>query len=181
LIHRTKTFNKRGDKGETSLLFGPRVPKSDPHCEAYGTIDEAVAILGMARASSVHQKVKDILLGVQKDLFVLSGELAALPEAYDRLAEKFQVISERDVQRLEDLINEIEREVKMPEAFVIPGDSFASATIHLARATVRRAERRVVSLDQKGQVPNKEVLKYLNRLADLLFTLGLYEGGSQAK
>ncbi len=176
-----KTFNKRGDKGETSLLFGQRVPKSDPHCEAYGTIDEAVAALGMARASSVNQKVRGILLDVQKDLIVLSGELATQPEAYDKFVGKYQVISESDVQRLESLINEIEREVEMPKAFVIPGDSSSSAAIHLARATVRRAERRVVTLDREGQVPNAEVLKYLNRLADLLFTLGWYESVVSAK
>jgi len=176
-----KTFNKRGDKGETSLFLGPRVPKSDPHCEAYGTVDEAVAALGLARALSRKQKIRDILFGVQKDLFVLAGELATPPEAYERLAQKYPVITDGDVQRLEGLINDLERMVKMPERFVIPGDSSASAAIHLARATIRRAERRVVSLQKDGQVPNKEVLKYLNRLADLLFTLSMYEETRSAK
>jgi cob(I)alamin adenosyltransferase len=176
-----KTFNKRGDRGETSLLLGPRVPKTNPHCEAYGTVDEAVAALGLARALSKRKKVKDILLGVQKDLFILAGELATPPEAYHKLTKRFPVISERDVQRLEDLIDEIEGKVKMPQEFVIPGDNPSSAAIHLARAIIRRAERRVVSLDQDGQVPNKEVLKYLNRLADLLFTLGWYESIGSAK
>jgi len=176
-----RTFNKRGDKGETSLFLGPRVPKSDPHCEAYGTIDEAVAALGLGRALSRKQKARDILLGVQKDLFVLAGELATPPEAYERLAQKYPVITDSDVQRLEGLINDLEQTVKMPERFVIPGDSPASAAIHLARATIRRAERRVVVLQRDGQVPNKEVLRYLNRLADLLFALSLYEETSPAK
>jgi cob(I)alamin adenosyltransferase len=176
-----KTFNKRGDKGETSLLLGPRVPKSDPHCEAYGTIDEAVAAIGLARALSRKQGIRDMLLAVQKDLFVLSGELAAPPEAHDRLARKYPVITDDHVQRLESLINGLEQTVKMPERFVIPGGSPASAAIHLARAIVRRAERRVVSLQQDGQVPNQEVLRYLNRLADLLFTLSLYEETGPAK
>jgi len=176
-----KTFNKRGDKGETSLFLGPRVPKSDPHCEAYGTVDEAVAALGLARALSRKQKIRDILFGVQKDLLVLAGELATPPEAYEKLTQKYPVITDGDVQRLEGFINDLEQTVKMPEGFVIPGDSPASAAIHLARATIRRAERRVVSLQQGGQVPNKEVLKYLNRLADLLFTLALYEETSPAK
>jgi len=176
-----KTFNKRGDKGETSLLLGPRVAKSDPHCEAYGTIDEAVAAIGLARALSRKQEIRDMLLAVQKDLFVLSGELATPPEAHERLARKYPVITDGDVQRLEDLINDLEQTVKMPERFVIPGGSPASAAIHLARAIVRRAERRVVSLQQDGQVPNQEVLRYLNRLADLLFTLSLYEETGPAK
>ncbi len=176
-----KTFNKRGDKGETSLLLGPRVPKSDPHCEAYGTIDEAVAAMGLARALTRVQKTKDILLGVQKDLFTLAGELATPPEAHERLAEKYPVITEKDVQRLEDLINDLESAVKMPKEFVIAGASPASAAIHLARTIIRRAERRVVSLQQDGQVPNQEVPKYLNRLADLLFTLSLYEETGPAK
>jgi cob(I)alamin adenosyltransferase len=170
-----KTFNKRGDNGETSLLLGPRVAKSDPHCEAYGTIDEAGAAIGLARALSRKQPIRDMLLAVQKDLFTLAGELAAPPEAHERLAQKYPVITGIDVQRLEDQINDLEQTVKMPKEFVIPGDSPASAAIHLARAIVRRAERRVVSLQQDGQVPNPEILKYLNRLADLLFTLSLYE------
>jgi cob(I)alamin adenosyltransferase len=170
-----KTFNKRGDKGETSLLLGPRVPKSDPHCEAYGSIDEAVAALGLARALSRKQYIRDTLLGVQKDLFTLAGELATPREAYERLTKKYPVITDGDVQRLEVLIDDLERTVKMPERFVIPGDSQASAAMHLARTIVRRAERRVVGLQQDGQVPNQQILKYLNRLADLLFTLSLYE------
>lgn len=170
-----KTFNKRGDQGETSLLLGPRVPKSDPHCEAYGTVDEAVAALGLARSLSQNRETKDVLLGVQKDLFALAGELATPPEAHDKLAERYPVITEKDVRRLEDLINDLESAVKMPKEFVVPGATPASAAIHLARTIVRRAERRVVSLQRDGQVPNQEVLRYLNRLADLLFTLSLYE------
>jgi cob(I)alamin adenosyltransferase len=176
-----KTFNKRGDKGETSLLLGPRVPKSDPHCEAYGTIDEAVAAIGLARALSRKQSVRGMLLTVQRDLFTLAGELAAPPEAREKLARKFPIVTDVDVQRLEDLINDLEQTVKMPKEFVIPGASPASAAIHLSRAIIRRAERRVVKLQQDGQVPNQEVLRYLNRLADLLFTLSLYEETGPAK
>jgi cob(I)alamin adenosyltransferase len=176
-----KTFNKRGDKGETSLLLGPRVPKSDPHCEAYGTIDEAVAAIGLAKALARKQGVRDTLLAVQKDLFVLSGELAAPPEAHEKLARKYPVISDSNVLRLEELISDLEQTVKMPDRFVIPGDSPASAAMHLARAIIRRAERRVVSLQQDGQVPNQAVLRYLNRLADLLFTLSLCEETGPSK
>ncbi len=176
-----KTFNKRGDEGETSLFLGPRVPKSDAHCEAYGTIDEAVSAMGLSRSLSAKPKVRSMLLAAQKDLFVLAAELATPPQSHDRLAGKYPVITDSDVQRLEGLIEEMEKTVRMPESFVVPGDSPASAAIHVARAMVRRAERRVVGLREAGQVPNPEVLKYLNRLADFLFTLSLYEEAGPAE
>lgn len=175
-----KTFNKKGDKGETSLLFNARVPKSDPHCEAYGTVDEAVAALGLARAASRKDRVRHLLLSVQRDLFVLAGELAAPLEARDQFIRKYPVITPQKVQELEDLIDEMEKAVRIPDQFVIPGDSAASASIHLARAIVRRAERRVVSLQESGQLPNEELLRYLNRLADLLFMLACYEDEGSA-
>ena len=176
-----KTFNKKGDKGETSLLYNARVPKSDPHCEAYGTVDEAVATLGLARTLSRKERVQQILFNAQKDLFILAGELATPIEAHDKFAASYPVINAQKVQELEDLIDGFEREVEMPREFVIPGDSAGSAAIHMARSIVRRAERRVVNLQQNGQLPNDELLKYLNRLADLLFTLALYEDqGSQS-
>lgn len=176
-----KTFNKRGDEGETSLFLGPRVPKSDAHCEAYGTIDEAVSAMGLSRSLSAKPKVRSMLLAAQKDLFVLAAELATPPQSHDRLAREYPVITDSDVQRLEGLIEEMEKTVRMPESFVVPGDSPASAAIHVARAMVRRAERRVVGLREAGQVPNPEVLKYLNRLADFLFTLSLYEEAGPAE
>jgi ATP:cob(I)alamin adenosyltransferase len=176
-----KTFNKRGDSGETSLFLGPRVSKSDAHCEAYGTIDEAVSAMGLARSLSAKPQVRSMLLAAQNDLFVLAAELATPPQAHEQLARKYPVITESDVQRLEGLIEDMEKTVRMPKSFVVPGDSPASAAIHVARSMVRRAERRVVGLKHDGQVPNPEVLKYLNRLADLLFTLSLYEDTGPAE
>jgi cob(I)alamin adenosyltransferase len=176
-----KTFNKKGDRGETSLLFNARVPKSDPHCEAYGTVDEAVAALGMARTASRKERVRQVLLAAQKDLFTLAGELAAPMEARDQFVRKYPVITAQEVQELEDLIDEMEKTAPIPDQFVIPGDSAASAAIHLARAIVRRAERRVVNLQEGGQLPNEELLRYLNRLADLLFMLACYEDEGSPK
>lgn len=170
-----KTFNKKGDRGETSLLFGVRVPKSDPHCEAYGTIDEAVSTLGLARALSTRDRVKDILLHLQKELFIVGAELATPVEYYPQFIQKYQVITEDKVQELERLIDELENAVKMPHAFIIPGDCAASATLDMARTVIRRAERRVVNLKQSSLLPNEEVLRYLNRVADLLYTLARYE------
>jgi cob(I)alamin adenosyltransferase len=176
-----KTFNKKGDRGETGLLFNVRVPKSDPHCEGYGTVDEAVAALGMARTAARKERVRQVLLAAQKDLFTLASELAAPMEARDQFVRKFPVITAQKVQELEDLIDEMEKTVRIPDQFVIPGGSAASAAIHLARAIVRRAERRVVNLQEGGQLPNEEILRYLNRLADLLFMLACYEDEGSPK
>lgn len=176
-----KTFNKKGDRGETSLLFNARVPKSDPHCEAYGTVDEAVAALGLARTASRKERVRQVLLAAQKDLFTLAGELAAPMEARDQFVRRYPVINAEKVQELEDLIDEMEKTVRIPDQFVIPGGSASSAAIHLARAIVRRAERRVVNLQEGGQLPNEEILRYLNRLADLLFMLACYEDEGSPK
>lgn len=170
-----KAFNKKGDKGDTSLLFGQRVPKSDLHCEAYGTIDEAVSSLGIARNLVKKSKVKEIILKVQKELFNVSAELATKSEEYQKLASKFKPITGRMANELEELIDGIEAEIVMPETFIIPGSNLASASLDLSRTIVRRAERRVVMLGEKGEMKNEAILQYLNRLADLLFVLARYE------
>ena len=170
-----KTFNKKGDGGETSLLYGARVAKSDPRCEAYGTIDEAVSALGLAR-SFCSSEVKDIILSLQKDLFVIGAELATPSEHYSKIAEKKNIVTADMVQRVENLIDELEAKIKMPKSFIIPGGSSSgSAALDVARTIIRRTERRVVSLQRAGAVTNEEILKYLNRLADLVFTLARYE------
>lgn len=176
-----KTFNKRGDKGETSLLYGARVPKSDPHCEAYGTIDEVVSALGLARALSQEKSTQDMLLSLQKDLFILAAELATPIEQYFHFTQKHEVITEERVERLEDWIDELEEQLEMPKTFIIPGACPSSAAMDLARTITRRAERRVVSLKQQGLLPNEEILQYINRLADLIFTVARYEEANLEK
>ena len=171
-----KTFNKKGDQGETSLLYGVRVAKSDLHCEAYGTIDEAVSALGLARRFC-GQRMQDIVLSLQKELFLLGAEMATPMESYSKLVDKGNVVTASMVQRIEDLIDELEDEVKMPQAFVIPGACTASAALDLARSIIRRAERRALALREEGGLQNGEVLRYLNRLADLVFTIARYEEG----
>lgn len=170
-----KTFNKRGDGGETSLLYGGRVSKSDPRCEAYGTIDEAVSALGLARALAGKERVRDICRGVQEELFVVGAELATAEDQYQKLVSRKGVVTDEMVQRLEAAIDELEGEMEMPRVFVIPGASAGGAALDLARTMIRRAERRVVELKDDGKVPNERVLQYLNRLADLVFTLARYE------
>ncbi|MFQ5925220.1 MAG: cob(I)yrinic acid a,c-diamide adenosyltransferase [Dehalococcoidia bacterium] len=170
-----KTFNKRGDKGETSLLYGGRVPKSDPRCEAYGTIDEAVSALGLARALAKKERVSHILLSIQQELFIVGAELATAADKYHKLKAEHRVVTAVMVDRLESLIDGLEGEMEMPKAFVIPGVSPCSAALDLARTIIRRAERRVVELRKDNMVQNERALEYLNRLADLIFTLARYE------
>ncbi len=170
-----KSFNKRGDEGETSLLYGGRVLKSNPRCEAYGTIDEAVAALGLARNLVKQEKVKTTILGIQKELFTVGAELATEVESYDKLLSHFQPVTEEMAEELEKLIDEVEAEVEMPAAFIIPGSCPGSAALDLARTIVRRAERRALSLKEEGKVTNPALFQYLNRLADLLFVLARYE------
>lgn len=170
-----RTFNKKGDGGETSLLYGDRVAKSDPRCEAYGTIDEAVSALGLAR-HFCQSEVKDIILSLQRDLFMVGVMLATPVEHYSKLAIDQNEVSSEMVQRLENLIDTFEAKVKISETFIIPGGSSAgSAALDMARTVIRRAERRVVALKEARMAKNGEMLKYLNRLADLLFTLTRYK------
>lgn len=170
-----RIFNKKGDSGETSLLYGGRVPKDDPHCEAYGTIDEVVSALGLARALVEKERVRDIVHDIQKELFIVGSELATVADQYHKLAAKHRVVSEDMVDRLETTIDELEKDVEMPKAFITPGACQSAAALDLARAMIRRAERRAVALKDQNMLPNERVLHYLNRLADLVFTLARYE------
>ena len=170
-----KTFNKRGDSGSTSLLFGERVLKSDLRCEAYGTIDEAISTLGVARNLVKRNKSKEIILKIQKELFNINAELATKAEDYEKFISKFRPTNAEMADELEKIIEEIEAEVELPRAFIIPGSNLASASLDVSRTIVRRAERRVVTLTEKGEVTNEAIPRYLNRLADLLFILARYE------
>jgi len=170
-----RTFNKRGDQGETSLLYGGRVLKSDPHCEAYGTIDEAVSALGLARALITKERVRDIVHDIQQELFIVGSELATAADQYHKLVAKHRVVTKEMVDRLETVIDELEKDIEMPKAFIIPGASPSAAALDLARTIIRRAERRAVALKNQNMLPNERVLHYLNRLADLVYTLARYE------
>lgn len=169
-----KKFSKQGDLGYTSLLKGKRVPKYDPRIETYGTFDEAASALGLARALSKNNKVKEIILTVQKELYSLCSELATPTENYEEAPFK---VSENHTKRLENLIDELLKDKLLPSHFIIPGKTPASAALDLARTIVRRAERRVHKLTHKGIIKNVEMGRYLNRLADLLFTLARVEEG----
>jgi len=174
---------RRGDDGTTGLLFGgERIAKDDLRTEAYGTIDEAVAALGLARAAIGTADRGDrrprglrdldtIVLGIQRDLFVAAAELATQPAAWDRQVEGVSRVSAAMVDGVETLLRDAEAHVTMPTEFVVPGETVVSASLEVARTVIRRAERRAVALQTAGLIPGPHLLPYLNRLADLLWVL----------
>ena len=166
---------KTGDEGDTGLLYGGRVPKNDPRVESYGTVDEAVSALGLARALSSYPRVKETILSVQTQLFTVGAELATDVKHYDKFDAHFSRITGGEVEQLERLIQDIEGEIQMPPTFIVPGASAASAALDLARTILRRAERCAVDLKQSGLLQNGDIIRYLNRLSDLLYTLARYE------
>ncbi len=170
-----RIYTRRGDTGETGLLYGGRVSKTDPRCEAYGTTDEAVSSLGLARALAQDPRVRRVVKQVQRELFTVGAELATDPSERPKLETHFGVVTPEMTGRLETLMDELGAQMELPKAFIIPGASAASAALDVARTTLRRAERRTVALQEQGLLDNPEVLRYLNRLADLLFVLARYE------
>jgi cob(I)alamin adenosyltransferase len=173
----------RGDDGTTGLLYGgPRIRKDDPRTEAYGTVDEAVAVLGLARAelgvksqygilNSGLASVGELILRLQRELFVVGSELATTPEAVDRLEDGQTRVSAEMVAGLTELVVDLEKRIEMPREFVVPGETRTSAALELARTIIRRAERRVVTLEAEGLLRSEHLLPYLNRLADLVWVL----------
>jgi cob(I)alamin adenosyltransferase len=167
---------KTGDQGETSLMYGRRVSKSDPRVESYGAVDELTAALGLARAWCEDQFICEQVLNAQKDLVVLMGELATAREDVDRyLKDGFQLTTAKMVDRLTATITDLEKDKSLyPKDWVIPGETTVSAALDFARTTCRRAERRVGELTAKDVAFNPEILRYLNRLSDLCWILARY-------
>lgn len=166
---------KTGDKGDTGLLYGGRVPKDDPRVEAYGTVDEAVSAMGLARSLSAYSRVKDILLATQKEMFTVGAELATDIQHYEKFDAHFKRVTAVQVDHLEQIIKDIEAEINMPPTFIVPGATPGAAALDLARTIVRRAERRAVDLQRNGMLSNIEIIRYLNRLSDMVYTLARYE------
>lgn len=171
----SKITTRKGDEGETSLLYGGRVPKSHLRTEAYGSVDEAVSALGLARAICRTGRVREMLHAVQKDLFVVGAELASDLAHADRLKDEYTRVTPAMVQRLDDWEAGFDAEMDIPRQFVVPGDTAGAAALDLARTLVRRAERRAVQLKLEGELLNDALLAYLNRLSDLCFILARYE------
>lgn len=189
-IRRSAVATGKGDDGTTGLLFGGprRIPKDDPRAEAYGTVDEAVAALGLARAEFAlggagvgDREFADLILRLQRELFVVGAELAADPAKRDKLRDGVSRVNESMLDGLESTLASMEERVTMPREFVVPGETRLSAALELARTTVRRAERRAVSLHGEGPLPGEWLLPYLNRLADLLWVLARLAEQAESK
>jgi len=160
---------KTGDAGQTSLMYGRRVSKTDGRVEAYGCVDEITAALGFARAGTLDKFVATEILAIQKDLIIVMGELATAPEDLDRYAKDgFQITGAGMADRLTEVIVDLEKDAALyPKDWVIPGSNPTSAALDVARTTCRRAERRVAALKSV----NPEIIRYLNRLSDLCWIL----------
>ena len=169
-------YTRKGDDGTTGLLGEGRVPKFHLRIEALGTLDELNATLGLARASVHDPRTVQVLLESQRDLYRLMAEVAATPEH----ANQFR-FDESRVQWIEEQTDLLSKTVQMPNEFIIPGDSIGGASLSLARAVIRRAERRVAELLDAKEITNASLQQYLNRLSSLLFVLELIENQTAGK
>lgn len=178
MVRLNRIYTKTGDDGTTALGDGSRLPKHHLRIAAYGTVDELSAVLGLARTEELGEELGDRLRRIQNDLFDVGADLCVPGEAGDKLR-----IRDAYTKRLEGWIDEYNEELAPLTSFILPGGSKASAWLHLARTTCRRAERLVTELgtleEEQGRV-NGEVVRYLNRLSDLLFVMGRVENGNGA-
>lgn len=165
-----KIYTKTGDRGDTSLFGGQRVPKDALRIEAYGTVDELNSVLGIVRADNKEKEIDEILGHVQNDLFVLGADLAT-PRASN--TKQITRVEPKDAARLEKVIDRLEVKLKPLKTFILPGGSPVAARLHFARTVCRRAERAVVRLSRNEDI-GEDIMVYLNRLSDLLFVLARY-------
>jgi cob(I)alamin adenosyltransferase len=167
-----RIYTRKGDTGTTGLLFGgARVSKADLRTDAYGTTDETVSALGLARAALGEGELSELIVRLQRELFVVGAELATQVEKRHKLTDGVTRVTAEMTTALEHEIDALEAKHPMPVEFVVPGETMAGAAIDLARTSVRRAERRAVALSNEGGLPDSQVVPYLNRLADLLFVV----------
>jgi cob(I)alamin adenosyltransferase len=167
----SRIYTKLGDDGTTGLLYGGRTSKGTDLMDAVGDIDEAVSALGVARACCTDQPRSELILGLQRDLFVVAADLATNPAHRDRLQRGISLVDPSMVVRLEELIDSLTSEQPLRPVFVVPGTTQVEAAVDLARTVVRRAERHTVQAQAQGCLVTDEVLRYLNRLSDLLYVV----------
>jgi cob(I)alamin adenosyltransferase len=175
---RKSIVTRTGDGGETGLLYGGRVSKADPRTEAYGSIDEAISALGAARALVADRARHAIILRLQSELFTVGAELATDASEIENLEKHFLIVSGDFTARVEKEISDLEATVQLPDAFVIPGGTPSGAALDVARTVLRRAERRIVALRASNIAVSSELLRYVNRLSDLVFMLARAEEGA---
>jgi cob(I)alamin adenosyltransferase len=165
-----KVYTKRGDDGSTGLLYGGRVQKDDLRTTAYGTIDETISAMGLARAD-LEGELHDLVLEVQRELFVLGAQLATKVEDWERLEVGVSRVDDGMVDALDARIDASVDRHPLPREFVVPGGARPAAALDLARTVCRRAERHVVALRHAGLLPDDAPLRYLNRCSDYLYVL----------
>jgi cob(I)alamin adenosyltransferase len=171
-----RIYTRKGDDGTTSLWYGGRVTKADARAEAYGALDEAASALGVARSlcGPDDSELATDILRLQDDLFIAGAELATAPEAADRLEDGVSRVTDEMASELEPVIDRYMERVELPPKFVIPGGTPLSARLDLARAVVRRAERRVVALKESGELASEAVLHFLNRASDAVYAMARF-------
>ena len=169
-----KIYTRDGDEGETGLLYGGKVSKNSPLPKAYGTVDEAQAILGLVRTECEKGgELENKIIHIERDLYVLMAELATDPDKHDKLVSGKNRVNEEMIKYLENVIDEIESSFTLPTEFVLPGQNRIAALLDVARTVVRRAERRVISCEIKESLS----IPYLNRLSDLLWVMARWQEG----
>lgn len=172
----TKIYTRTGDDGTTALGTARRVSKDHPRIIAYGTVDELNALIGLALAQGLDDRLVEALSAIQNQLFNL-GAILAFPPDEDKQVE-IPRIEARHIEFLESLIDELNEELESLKNFVLPGGAEGAATLHVARAVCRRAERELVTLS-KDELVEPDSLKYINRLSDTLFVMARYENGQK--
>jgi cob(I)alamin adenosyltransferase len=179
----TRIYTKKGDDGTTSLWYGGRVAKSDARTEAYGALDEAASQLGAARAlcGTGEAELAADILRLQDDLFIAGAELATAPEASERLEDGVSRVTPEMATELEQAIDRYMDRVELPPKFVIPGGTRLSAQLDIARAVIRRAERRTVALAQEGGLASDELLRFLNRASDAAYAMARFADSDDPK
>ncbi len=171
-----KIYTRAGDNGTTGLYFGGRVAKSAEPIEVNGAVDEAQASLGWARSlSEPSSRLNDLLVTVERDLWVLMAEVATLPANRHKLVAEKSLVTAAMIERLEQEIDALSAEIEMPTEFVVPGDNSFSAALDVARTVVRRAERVAVGYPLEDSL----VIQYLNRLSDLVWTMARWAEGPE--
>ena len=173
-----KIYTRKGDSGQTHLLFGENTSKSGIRCEAYGSTDEAISAMGLARSLTKEPLVKEILYRLQNEMFLVGAELATIPGDIEKFKSKYPTVTSDMVIRVEKDIDSVSEQTILPPSFIIPGASAGSAALDLARTALRRAERKIVSINELECLDNQEIMRYVNRVSDLLFVLARYEDKS---
>ncbi|HUZ39815.1 MAG TPA: cob(I)yrinic acid a,c-diamide adenosyltransferase [Acidimicrobiales bacterium] len=171
-----KIYTRDGDDGTTGLYFGGRINKNSEQIDVNGAVDEAQASLGWARSlSAPHSRLNDLLITVERDLWVLMAEVATSPENRRKLAPNKSLVTPEMITRLEDEIDALSEGIEIPKEFIVPGENQLAASLDVARTVVRRAERLAVGY----QLADSLVVAYLNRLSDLVWTMARFAEGKE--